>query len=225
LKGRIVVVASALLLFASCRPGRMVLAPIPDRIESVQGHASIRTNRSGASARARLAFRLVPPLLARLEALDPLNRTIFTVLVDGEEAVLVVPSRKAYWEGPRTDVLDAGLGFPLSVVEMAGLLTGRGPAASEADGTDAAWTLTRDGQGRIVSGSRQGFSFGVDEFFSRAGAPRRIRFAAADVSGALTVLGLTFNAAVPEAAASLRIPPAYARLTKAEMTRLLRDED
>jgi hypothetical protein len=225
LKGRIVVAASALLLLASCRPGRPVLGPVPERIESVQGHASIRTNRSGASARARLAFRLVPPLLARLEALDPLNRTIFTVSVDGDEAVLIVPSRKAYWSGPRTDVLDAGLGFPLSVVEMAGLLTGRGPSAPEAAGEDAAWTLSRDVKGRVVSGSRRGFSFGVDEFFSQAGVPRRIRFAAADVSGTLTVLGLSFNAAAPEAAVSPRIPPAYARLTKAEMTRLLRDED
>ena len=44
-------------------------------------------NRSGASGRARLAFLLVPPGLARLEALDPLNRALFQVAVDGEEAV------------------------------------------------------------------------------------------------------------------------------------------
>ncbi len=225
MKGRIVVAASALLLLASCRPGRPVLGPVPDRIASIQGHASIRTNRSGASARARLAFHLVPPGIARLEALDPLNRTIFTVSMDGEEAVLVVPSRKAYWSGPRADVLDAGLGFPLSVVEMAGLLTGRGPAVSEAAGSDAAWTLSRDGRGRVVSGSRRGFSFGVDEFFSQGAVPRRIGFAAADVSGTLTVLGLAFNATPPAADASAKIPSSYARLTKAEMIRLLRDED
>jgi hypothetical protein len=220
LKGRVVVAASVLLLAAACRPGRIELGPVPERIESVQGYASIRTIRSGASARARLAFRLVPPGIARLEALDPLNRTIFQVSVDGEEAVLIVPSRKAFWSGPRADVLDAGLGFPLSAAEMAGLLAGRGPAVP-----DAEWTLIRDGQGRIVSGSRQGFSFRVEEFFSRAAVPRRLGFTAAEASGSLTVLGLTFNAAAPDAGAPLRIPPGYARLTKAEMTRLLRDED
>lgn len=225
MKGRIAVAASALLLLASCRPGRPVLGPVPDRIASIQGHASIRTNRSGASARARLAFRLVPPGMARLEALDPLNRTIFTVSVDGEDAVLVVPSRKAYWSGPRADVLEAGLGFPLSVAEMAGLLTGRGPAAAAEAGSDMAWTLSRDGRGRVVSGSRRGFSFGVDEFFSQGAVPRRISFAAGDVSGSLTVLGLAFNATPLEANEPPKIPPSYARLTKAEMIRLLRDED
>lgn len=220
MKGRVVIAASVLLLAAACRPGRIALGPVPERIESVQGYASIRTIRSGAASRARLAFRLVPPGMARLEALDPLNRTIFQVTVDGEEAVLVVPSRKAFWSGPRADVLDAGLGFPLSAAEMAGLLAGRGPDAPADE-----WALIRDGQGRIDSGSRRGFSFRVEEFFPRADVPRRISFTAEEASGTLTVLGLTFNAAAPGASAPLRIPPGYARLTKPEMTRLLRDED
>jgi hypothetical protein len=224
-KARLFVGAAVLFLIAACRPGRLALGPLPERIESIQGSASIRYSRGGASARARLEFLLVPPDRARLAALDPLSRTIFMVGVEGDEAALVVPSRKAYWTGARADVLEAGLGFPLDVAEMISLLSGRWPDSPDGPGRPAGWTLTRDGQGRIAAGSREGFEFRVDEFFPRAAVPRKIVFQAAASSGALTVLGLTANAASPDASRPPAVPPSFVRLTRSEMERLLRDED
>jgi outer membrane biogenesis lipoprotein LolB len=221
LRGRFAIGAAALLLAASCRTGRPILGPVPDRIESIQGHASLRVARLGGAGRARLAFWLQPPGRARLEALDPLNRTIFQVAVEDETATLLVPSRKAYWTGARAEVLEAGLGFPLSVAEMAGMLSGCWTSA-------AGWDLTRDGLGRIGGGRREGFSFRVDEFFPSRPIPRKIVFAAADGSGALTVLGLSFNAPNQAGAGAdqpAAVPPSFVRLTRAEMERLLRDED
>lgn len=226
MKGRFALGAAILLLAASCRPGRPVLGPLPERIDSVQGYASIRHIRGGQAGRARLAFLLRPPTRAVLEALDPLNRTIFEVLVEGEEATLIVPSRKAYWSGARAEVLEAGLGFPLSVAEMAGMLSGRWPSSTDGAGLFAGWDLARDGQGLVSGGRRGGFSFRVDEFFPRRSVPRKIGYATADGSGTLTVLRLSFNAAAAGGELSPRtIPPSFLRLSRAEMERLLRDED
>jgi hypothetical protein len=224
-KGRIAIGAAVLLLAVACRPGRLSLAPLPERIESIQGSASIRYSRGGATARAKLVFLLVPPERAGLEALDPLSRTIFSVVVEGEEATLVVPSRKAYWTGARADVLEAGLGFPLSVAEMVGLLSGRWPDGPDGAGRPAGWTLTRDAQSRVVAGSRNGFDFRVDELFPRSAVPRKLGFQAATSSGSLTVLGLTANEAGPAAVRPPAIPRSFVRLTRLEMERLLRDED
>jgi hypothetical protein len=224
-KARFFVGAAFLLLAVACRPGRPALGPLPERIESLQGFASIRYSRGGSSARARLAFRLVAPDRAGLEALDPLNRTLFTVGVEGEDATLIVPSRKAYWTGARADVLDAGLGFPLSVAEMIGLLSGRWPEGPDGQARPAGWTLTRDGEGRIAAGRRDGFDFRVDEFFTRTAVPRKLVFRAANSSGTLTVLGLTANEAGSDAMRPPAVPPSFARLTRSEMERLLRHED
>ncbi len=220
MKGRFALAAALLLLSLACRPGRPARGPGPDRLESLRGQASIRHVRGGQSGRARLAFLLLPPGRAFLEAFDPLNRTIFQVAVEGEEATLLVPRRRAYWAGARAEVLEAGLGFPLAVGEMAEMLSGRWP------GGTAGWELDRDGQGRVAGGRREGFSFRVDEFFPRRGVPRRIGYASAAGSGSLSVSSLGFND--PAAGAGLpplRIPSAFIRLTRAEMERLLRDAD
>lgn len=226
MKGRYALAAAALLLLPSCRPPRPALGLVPDRIESVRGQAVIRHARGGRAGRARLAFFLRLPDRAFLEALDPLNRTIFQVAIEGDEAVLIVPSRKAYWSGPRTEVMEAGLGFPLSVAEMAGLLGGRWSASPPGESLPDGWELVRDGRGRVAGGRRGGFSFQVEEFFPRRDAPRRIGYASADGAGALTVLRLDFPAASPDSGpVRPRIPASYARLTRAEMERLLRDAD
>jgi len=225
-KGRFALAAAVLLLASSCRPGRPALGPVPDRLESVQGHASIRHTRGGQAGRARLAFLLLPPGRAVLEALDPLNRTIFEVGVEGEEATVLVPSRKACWTGPRAEVLESGLGFPLGVAEMAEMLSGRWGASLGGESLFSGWELARDGQGRVDGGRRPGFSFRVDEFFPRRAVPRKIGYSSGDGSGALTVLSITFNAAASGAGRlPLRIPESYIRLTRAEMERLLRDAD
>lgn len=226
MKGRYALVAAALLLASACRPPRPALGPVPDRLESVQGQASLRHARGGRAGRARLAFFLLPPGRAFLEVLDPLNRTIFQVAIEGEEAILVVPSRKACWSGPRVEVMESGLGFPLSVAEMAGLLGGRWAAPPPEAGLAEGWRIDRDDRGRVAGGRRGGFSFRVEEFFPRRDVPRRIGYASADGGGALTVLSLAFNAAASgPGPAPPRIPASYTLLTRAEMERLLRDAD
>ncbi len=191
----------------------------------MEGFASLRYERSGVSNRIRLAFILAPPGRARLEAHDPLGRRIFEVAVDEPEAALILPSKKACWRASREEVMDAGLGFPLDIAEIGRILSGHWEDASGTAGDPAGWTLFRDASGRVRGGEREDFVFRVEEFFPFTGIPRRFSFSGLESSGILSILSLAFNRAGAEAALKVEIPSSYARLSRAEMERLLRDED
>ena len=208
-------------LAASCRPDRPVLGPVPSEIRTLEGYASIRYSRGGASAKARLAFLLAPPGRGRIEVLGPLNQRLFEVSVDEPDAVLILPSKRAYWRGPREDVFETGLGFPLSLPEIAALLLGRWEGAVP----DKGWVLDRDAEGRPAAGRRPGFEFRVEEFFPAASIARRLAFQGDESAGTLTLLSVEFNTANPDARIGSSIPPGYARVSRAEMEKMLRDEN
>jgi hypothetical protein len=208
-------------LTAGCRPARTVLAPVPSEIRTMEGYASIRTTRGGASAKSRLAFLFAPPERGRVEALGPLNRRLFEVSVDEPEAVLIVPSKKAFWRGTREDVFETGLGFPLNLAEISALLCGRWDVPA----VRAGWAFDRDAGGRVVGGRRRDFEFRIEEFFAASSVARKLTFSGGESAGALTVLSLDFNASDPEARIGSSIPPGYARVSRAEMEKLLRDEN
>jgi len=220
---RIVLAAAAgiLSIASACRISRPFIGPVPAEIRSVEGYAALRTTRGGASAKSRLAFLLLPPGRGRLEVLGPLQQRLFVVDVDEPGAILTVPSKKAYWQASRTEILDAGLGFPLSLAEIVGVLSGTwdGPAFR------TAWRFDRDDRSRVFAGRREGFDFRIDEYFPGTSAPRRLTFQAAEGGGAMTILSLAFNAADPGVRLAAPIPASYTRISREAMERLLRDED
>jgi hypothetical protein len=209
------------LLSVSCRPSRPVLGPVPSEIRTLEGYASLRYSRGGASAKSRLAFLLAPPGRGRLEVLGPLNQRLFEVSIDEPDAVLILPSKRAYWRGPRADVFETGLGFPLDLPEIAALLLGRWENLDAGRG----WTLDRDAAGRAAAGRRPGFEFRIEEFFPSAAIARRLSFRGDESAGTLTLLSIEFNASDPEARIGSSLPPGYARVPRAEMEKLLRDEN
>ena len=215
--------AAFVLAAAAACPTRPVLEPVPAEVREVAGYASLRYERGGSSTRVRIAFLIRLPGLGRIEALGALNTSLFEVRVREPEAVLIVPSKKAAWRDRRETVLEAGLGFPLGLDEIAALLCGRWGGA--ADGPFAAWSFERDASGRVVSGGREGFSFRIEETFAGSGVPRRIKFEADDSAGTISLLRLEFNRDKPESLYDLDAFPAFARVTREEMERLLRDED
>ena len=212
---------ASLFLAPSCRPAKLVLAPVPSEIRTMEGYASIRYNRGGASVKSRLAFLLAPPGRGRLEVLGPLNQRLFEVYVDEPEAVLILPSKKAFWRGPRREVFETGLGFPLSLPEISALLLGRWDDPVPAEG----WTLERDPDGRAAAGRRAGFEFRIEEFFPASSIARKLTFRGEESAGTLALLSIDFNMSDPEARIGSSIPPGYARVSRAEMEKLLRDEN
>lgn len=191
----------------------------------MEGSASLRYSRNGTYSRSRLVFVLVLPGRGRLQALDPLNRRLFEVDIEEPEAILMVPSKKAYWQAPRAEVLEAGLGFPLSIREIAGVVSGRWEGLDDEAGGFSDWTLNREIEGRVVSGSRSGFAFRVEEFFPGSSVPRRLSFFGTGSSGALTLLSLSFKVSGAEAALGRPIPPSFVRLSREAMEKILRDEN
>jgi hypothetical protein len=194
---------------------------VPSEIRTLEGYASIRYTRAGASTKSRLAFLLAPPGRGRIEVLGPINQRLFEVSVDEPDAVLILPSKKAYWRGPREEVFETGLGFPLSLPEIAALLLGRWPGTA----ADAGWILDRDGAGRAASGRRPGFAFRIEEFFAGASIARQLSFQGGDSAGTLTLLSVEFNTADPDARIGSSLPPGYVRVSRAEMEKMLRDEN
>jgi hypothetical protein len=141
--------------------------------------------------------------------------------VDEPDAVLIIASKRAYWRGPRDEVFETGLGFPLSLPEIAALLLGRWDGIAP----DKGWSLDRDSAGRASAGRRPGFEFRIEEFFPASPIPRKLNFRGGESAGTLAVLSMEFNTADPEARIGSSIPPGYARVTRADMEKLLRDEN
>jgi hypothetical protein len=186
------------ILLASCARRPPVLVPPASGVEAVAGVASASVRGAEADIKGKFAFLFRKPGLGRVEAFDPLGRTIYYMVFTGESAYLVVPRKKAYAETRPAALVDRFLGFALEPGEVLELLSGEWaerPGSREED-----WALRRDAQGRVVRGERGNLVFEVGEFFPGAGVPRTVTFTGPSASGRMKVLSLEFNPAPrPEA--------------------------
>lgn len=203
------------LLACSGRPP--VLAPPPGGVEAVEGFASASIAGAEASVKGRFAFLFRRPGLGRVEAVDPLGRTVFLVHFRDGRAWFVLPSRKVYAEAEAEVMMDRILGLVIRPDDTLALLTGiwtEGGAAGD-------WSVARDAQGRVVQGERSGFSFEVRKFFRGGAAPREIVLAGPETSGRVKVLKLGFNPEPRDEAFAVGFLGRYAAKTWEEMLELL----
>ena len=212
--------AGALLLaawLASCSGRPPVLVPPPGGVDAVEGYASASVSGAEASVKGRFAFHFRRPGLGRVEAFDPLGRTLFLVYFRDGRAWFVLPSRKVYSEADADVMMDRFLGIAVRPDETVSLLSGLWPSIGE----EADWSVERDAQGRVVRGERSGFSFTVRSFFRGDGAPRELALAGAGTSGRLKVLRLAFNPAGRDEAFDVAFLGRYAARTWEEILELL----
>lgn len=218
LPGRRLVPAAALLaaavLLSACRTFRPVVRP-PEVMENIEGYASLRLTREGETSRAKFAFSVALPNRARLEVFDALGRSVSIFIVRGDEAYLVLPSEKAYWQAGRDEVIEKFLGFPVQPAEMLGLLSGRWTAAAS-----AGWAFVRDDKGRMISGTRGGLEIRILEYVPGSFVPRRWSFRHAGTSGVVGLLEAAFDR--PPLDISLEFRRTFASKTWPEIERLLR---
>jgi hypothetical protein len=204
---------------AACRPPAPTLIP-PADVHGIRGLASLKISREGRTARSKFSFAISLPDRGRIDVVDPLGRTALQFFVEGEEAYLVLPSKRAYGCGGRGEVLEKFLGFPLDLDELAGLLAGRW---GRGEGTfPQGWAFERDGRGRMSAGRREDFSFVVLEFFPGDGVPRRFSFRGGASEGTVTLLQAAFNG--PAILPALGFRERCRLLSWEEIERLLRDE-
>jgi hypothetical protein len=203
----------------ACRPPVPSLTP-PPRFSAVQGLASLKISRDGRTSKSKFTYALALPNRGRIEVIDPLGRAVLQFLVEGEEAYLVLLSKKVYARGGRSEVLERLLGFPLDLDEIVALLTGRW--GGEGENPLTGWTIERDGRGRAAAGRREGFGFAVLDFFPGGGVPRRLAFQGAPSEGTVTLLSLAFDR--PVAPLNLGFRDRFRALSWEDIERLLRDE-
>ncbi len=181
----------------------------------MEGYASLRLTRDGATSRAKFAFAVVLPDRARLEVFDALGRSVSLFLVRGDEAYLVLPSEKAYWRGGRDEVIEKFLGFPVRPAEIMGLLAGRWTEEAS-----SGWAFVRDARGRTVSATRGALEVRILEVFPGSDLPRRWSFRQAGTSGTVGLLEAAFNRTPPDF--SLDFRRTFTAKTWPEIERLLR---
>ncbi|MBN2199999.1 MAG: hypothetical protein JW747_09160 [Candidatus Aminicenantes bacterium] len=216
--------AFLLVFLGGCRRRPPQLVPPPE-IGSVEGYASLRFSGEGGTAKSRLSFQIRLPDRGRIEVFDILGRTVLYFVMEGTEALLVVPSEAAYCVVGSDEILSRFLGFALDVGEWTALLSGVWPEVSASGENLRGWSLERDVRNRVRSGRRGGVFFEVAEFFGGSPSPRRIDFASERGVGRLTVLSLRYNSAPAEAAFLRTPPPSFEARTWEDIERLLRRED
>lgn len=205
---------------AACFRVRPPVGTVPPTVNSLEGYASWRLVRDGASARSRFSFLIVLPDRGLIEITDPLNRTVSRLALEGETAYLVLPGKHAYWEADRPEVMTKLLGFDINPEELSALLSGREKGLS-------GWNLEADDRGRVVRGRRDGLAFSVRDFFDGGRLPRTVAFSNGTGLGSLRVIRLRFNQPLREGALRLSFleDERYRGVGWPEIEKWLRDED
>lgn len=205
------------VLLAGCAGRPPVLVPPPGGVEAVEGFASASISGAEASVKGRFAFLFRRPGLGRVEAVDPLGRTVFLVHFRDGRAWFVLPSKKAYAESDAETMMDRILGVVIRPDEVLALLSGVWPEPGPGGG----WTVGRDELGRVAKGERDDFEFAVRAFFRGGAAPREVVLSGPGTTGRLKVLKLAFDPAARDAAFETGFLGRYAAKSWEEILELL----
>jgi hypothetical protein len=214
------------LVLASCAKQAPVLIPPATGVEAVAGFGSASVRGEEAEVKGQFAFLFRRPGWGRVEAFDPLGRTIYYMIFAGGDAYLVVPQKKVYAQDRPEAMIGRFLGFSLRPDEIVEILGGAwaGGGTQGGPGPGGAWTLSRDGSGRVVRGEKDGLVFEVPEFFPGAGVPRTILFSRPGTSGRMKVLSLRFNPAPRPEAFDTSFLKTFARRSWEEIQEIARNE-
>ena len=216
---------AALLFAAGCALRPAVIAPVPAALSEIEGYASLKLTQNGETAKSKFSFVLELSRRARVEIQDPLGRTAAILYIDDRDGYFVLASEKAYWKAAADEIIAKFLGTPLSLPEMAGLLCGRWSGKGEGREALTDWNLTRDGEGRWVSGRREALAFTVREFFPNSPVPRRVEFQTLSCRGSLSLLAMEFNKPLAASVFDLDFLNRYASKSWEYIEKALRHED
>lgn len=222
-RGRLALPASLLaaLALGACfgRPPRLV--PPAAGVVAVEGYGSASITGSEASLKGKFSFVFRRPDLGRVEALDPLGRTVFLIVFREGRAWFVLPGRKVFSEDDAAVMMERFLGVALLPDEVVRLLAGTWRSDDAASGAEGGWSVERDARGRLVRGAQGDYAFAVRSFFPGDAVPREIGLEGPAASGRVKVLKLGFDPAPRPEAFETAFTRAYAAKTWAEILELL----
>lgn len=188
-------VASAVALAAvpACAPRPPRLVPPAGGVAAVEGVGAASVAGAEASVKGRFAFSFRRPDRGRIEAFDPLGRTVFLIVFRDGRGWFVLPNRKVYAEDDAGTMMGRVLGVALEPGDAVLLLSGVWPSDAAAAAGGDAWIPERDAEGRLASGRRGGYAFAVEAFFPGDGVPREIGLAGPGTTGKIKVSKLAFD--------------------------------
>lgn len=215
---------SCLLFFflSACQHAPISLGPLPSRIETIEGHASLRISGDQGSSRSKFAFVFQLPNRARIEVSGALGRVLYRILIVEGGAYFIVPSKRVYWQGREEQIIDKFLGFQLNLSEMINLLSGRWrKGGEEIEAIAEGWSLEKTQDGRIVSGQRGDLWFKITEFIDNTPFAQRLVFEHPLSSGQLKMLSMGLNKPVNEKVFSQQFLERYVPKTWEEIQELV----
>ena len=226
-KAGIVLLCMGLIFFFNCRPPHALLSPYPDRIETIEGFASLKFAGAEGYSRSKFSFFFEIPDKGRIEAFDFLGRTIYQIIIDKEKAFLVVPSKKIYWESTEESIIDTFIGARLALSEVICFFIGEWDHSREGgeDKSKDSWVIKKDKEGKVIEGRKQGMSFTVSEYIEDTGLIRSLDFENRFQKGTLKVLGIDFNRSVKEGHFSLTFLKDFEEKSWEEIQKIINDEN
>lgn len=215
------VCAGLVLALAACAARAPVLVP-EAAVVAVEGYGQAVIEGPTFSLKGRFAFSLRDSGLGRIEGFDPLGRTVFILISNGDREYLILPKRKAYTDAEPGELGRRFLSFGFSPAETVELLCGRlgGAQSRELSG----WTLERDRKGRLAAGVKDDFRFEVAAYFPGGGVPSEVRFDY-EGRGRLKIIKLRFNQPLNGPAYDLGFLVRFRRISPEEMEVLISDEN
>ncbi len=216
-----------LFTLAGCGSSNILLSPLPDNIKSMEGYASIKISSKDRTARSKFTFLFRLPDQGWIEVCNFLGTTLYQIVIDGEEAYFVIPSKKAYWHGPEEEIIDVFLGFQLSLNDIISLLFGlwdRPVVTTGIRPTDAGWRLDKDGKGRIAAGRREKFSFRVEKFIENTAFALVLNYKHPYSQGQIRVLRMNVNSPIRPALFNKAFLKRFQQKTWFEIQEMLNDD-
>lgn len=186
-------VAVALSAVPACAPRPPRLVPPAGGVAAVEGVGSASVAGAEASVKGRFAFTFRRPDRGRIEAFDPLGRTVFLIVCRDGRGWFVLPNRKVYAEDAAGTMMGRVLGVVLEPGDAVLLLSGVWPSDTAAAAGGDAWIPVRDGEGRLASGRRGEYAFAVEAFFPGDGVPRAIGLTGPGTTGRVKISKLAFD--------------------------------
>lgn len=210
----------ALLWLVSCHPSKPVFSPLPPQVTSIEGYASLKLNRNGETTRVRFSFLFLVPEEGRVEIQDSIRRTVASLFLMKESALLVLPSHRAYWQAEPEVAMEKLLGFDIRQEEIAEILQGKGDNLT-------GWDVERDERQRVIRAERGKLRIEVREYFASTNLPQRLFVSQDGQQGHLKILRLRFNQPLRKGVFDLSFLKGenYSSCTWDEIERLIRNEN